>query len=128
MLSSPIVSIQLAAITDGSLITEFIWLLENNGDSKLPFYSPCHQYCLPRLERIKWGSPVRDEAYAAKPMARLILLDVPVSTMPEDREPKEEDEKEQCILERLTTWACCRRRRMVSAIDFAITMSTIQSR
>lgn len=39
-LSSPIVSIQLAAITNGSLITEFIWLAENNGGSKLSFSSP----------------------------------------------------------------------------------------
>lgn len=45
--SSPIVSIQLAVITNSSLITEFIWLVENNGGSRLSFHSPCHQYCLP---------------------------------------------------------------------------------
>ncbi len=32
------------------------------------------------LERIKWGLSVRDEAHTAKPMPRLILLDVPMST------------------------------------------------
>lgn len=32
------------------------------------------------LERIKWGLSVRDEAHAAKPMPRLILLDVLMAT------------------------------------------------
>lgn len=57
--SSPIVSIQLAVITNSSLITEFIWLVENNGGSRLSFHSPCHQYCLPLWRELNgaclWG-------------------------------------------------------------------------
>lgn len=126
--SSPIVSIQLAVITNGSLITEFIWLVENNGGSKLSFHSPCHQYCRLLCWRELNGACLWEMRRTRQNqcLASFFWTSWCPQT-PEDIEPRGADKKEQRILERLTTWVSCRRRQMQSYIDFTIIMSTIQS-
>lgn len=79
------------------------------------------------LERIKWGLSLRDEVHAAKPMPRLILLDVMMSTNTRGHRAKRGGLEGRRIPERLTTWSSCRRRQMQSYIDFTIIMSTTQS-
>lgn len=83
---------QLAVFTNGSLITEFIWLVQNNADNKVSFHLP--------FQRIKWAQSVSDEAHVAEPVFCLICLDV---LMPTNTEPERLDKKEQRILEQLTT-------------------------